>query len=169
MERIRHVKCDETYPACKKCTSTGRKCDGCAQPSAEWEVVTVSSISPTSSPDRRPSPGRYDEKAEVCFAFFQHSTVNYLAGLLDHQWKGLLLRAAEQNDAIYYAAVAMGSMHKTVMSRQLLGTDVDEDLYAIKQYTQSLRILASRPDSNHVASVDVMLTACILFTGFEVL
>jgi len=26
--RIRRVKCDETQPACLKCTSTGRKCDG---------------------------------------------------------------------------------------------------------------------------------------------
>jgi hypothetical protein len=163
------VKCDELYPACQKCTSTGRVCDGTSQPANSWEVITVSSISPTSNPDRRPSPARYDEKAEICFAFFKQHTINYLAGLLDHQLKALFLRAVEQNDAIYHAAVAMGSMHKTVFARQSMSTDFSEDVYAVKQYNKSLRILAARPDSKHVAPVDVMLTACILFTGFEVL
>jgi hypothetical protein len=80
-----------------------------------------------------------------------------------------LLRAAEQNEAIFHAAVAMGSMHKTVMSKQFLGTDFEDDIYSVKQYTRALRILASRTDDDQVASLDVMLTACILFTGFEVL
>jgi hypothetical protein len=129
--------------------------------------VTVSSIS--SSPDRRPSPARYDGKAEACFAFFQHRTVDYLAGLLDQQWKPIVLRAAEQNNAIYHAVLAMGSMHKTVMSGQLLSTNLDEDMYAIKQYTCSLRMLAAGSDSGYVATVDVILAACILFIGFEVI
>lgn len=169
MERIRHLKCDELWPACQKCTSTGRICDGTAQPSTSWAVVTVSSMSPTSSPDRRLSPAHYDEKAEVCFAFFQHHTVNYLAGLLDHQLKALLLRAVDQNDAIYHAAVALGSMHKTIVAKQSLSTDFEEDVYAVKQYNRSLRILTDRPDSSHATPVDVILIACILFTGFEVL
>jgi hypothetical protein len=129
--------------------------------------VTVSSIS--SSPDRRPSSAGYDDRAEACFAFFQHRTVDYLTGLLDQQWKPVVLRAAEQNDAIYHAVLAIGSMHKTIISRQLLSTDLDDDKYAVKQYTRSLRMLASGPDSDHVATVDVILAACILFIGFEVI
>jgi hypothetical protein len=160
------VKCDETYPACKQCTSTGRACDGCALPSNEWEVVTVSSIS--SSPNRRPNLARYDDKAEACFAFFQHRTVDYLTGLLDQQWKPVVLRAAEQNDAIYHAVLAIGSMHKTTMSRQSLSTDLNDDEYAVRQYTRSLRMLASRSESDPVAKIDVILAACILFVGFEV-
>jgi hypothetical protein len=158
---LRHVKCDETYPACKRCTSTSRTCDGCAQSSDKWEVVTVSSIS--SGLDRRPSLAQYDNKAEACFTFFEHRTVGYLAGLLDQQWKPLVLRAAEKNDAIYHAVLAIGSMHKTIMSRQLLSTALDDDGYAVKQYTRSLRMLG-----DHIAAVDVVLTACILFIGFEV-
>jgi hypothetical protein len=163
-KRIRHVKCDETFPACERCSSTGRKCDGCAPPSAEWEIVTSSSIS--SSPERRPGPARYDDESGACFAFFQYRTADYLTGLLDQQWKPLVLRAAEQNDAIYHAVLAIGSMHRTVMSRQRRSSDLDEDVYAVKQYTRSLRILAAQADN--VASVDVVLAACILFIGFEV-
>jgi hypothetical protein len=163
---IRHVKCDETYPACKRCTSTGRTCDGCANPSPKWEVVTIPSIS--SSPERRPSPAQYDENAEACFAFFQHRTADYLAGLLDQRWKSLVLRAAEQNDAIYHAVLAIGSMHRTIVSRQSLSSGLDDDMYAVKQYTRSMRMLASGPDSEQFATVDVTLAACILFIGFEV-
>jgi hypothetical protein len=169
---IRHVKCDETYPACKRCTTTGRVCDGFAQSSAEWEIVTVSSISSSSispSPEIHPSPARYDEKAEVCLSFFQHRTIDYLAGLLNQQWKPLMLRAADQNDAIYHAMLAMGSMHKTVVSRQSLSTDLDDDVYAVKQYTRSMRMLASELNKDNVNSIDIILTACILYIGFEVM
>jgi hypothetical protein len=125
--------------------------------------VTVSSVSAT--PSRRPSPAQYDDEAEACFAFFQHRTVDYVAGLLGQQWKPLVLRAAEQSDAIYYAVLALGSMHKTVLSRQSLSTDLDEDVYAVKQYTRSLRLLGL---GDQAATVDIILTACILFIGFEV-
>jgi hypothetical protein len=80
-----------------------------------------------------------------------------------------VLRAAEQNDAIYHAALAIGSMHRTIMSKQLLSTDLDDDMYAVKQYTRSLRMLASKADSEHFATVDIVLAACILFIGFEVI
>ena len=79
-----------------------------------------------------------------------------------------MLRAAEQNDAIYYAVLAIGSIHKTILSRQSLSTDLDDDKYAVEQYTRSLRVLAAGSESDHIATVDVMLAACILFIGFEV-
>lgn len=128
--------------------------------------MTAPSI--TSSPDRRPNSVQYDGEAEACFAFFQHRTVEYLTGLLDQQWKLIVLRAAEQNDAIYHAVLAIGSMHKTIVSKQSLSTHLNYDTYAVKQYTRSLRMLMSTRDGDHVATVDTILAACILFTGFEV-
>lgn len=166
MKSFRHLKCDETFPACKRCTTTGRACSGCPEPSNEWEVVTIPAIS--SSPDRRPSPTQYDDKAEACFSFFQRRTVDYLTGLLGQPWKPLVLRAAEQSDAIYHAVLAIGSMHKTIISRQSLSTGLNDDNYAVGQYTRALRILASPPDSSQAFTTDVVLAACLLFIGFEV-
>ena len=62
--RIRRVKCDETKPACQRCTSTGRTCDGydseatasrrpnnqLALPSRGLPVANSSSLSPSSTP-----------------------------------------------------------------------------------------------------------------------
>lgn len=155
------MKCDETYPACNRCISTGRTCDGCTQRSDEWEIVTIPSVSPGLG--RRPSPSKYDGKAEASFTFFQRRTADYLAGLFDRQWKELVLRAAEQNDAIYHAVLAIGSMHKSFMSRQWLNIE-EEDTYAVKQYSRSLRTLASKRS----ATVDTVLAACIIYIGFEV-
>jgi len=159
----RHVKCDETYPACRRCTSSGRSCDGTSEPSNTWEVLTVSSLSP--SPDRSRSPGRHDDKAEASFAFFQLRTLDYLVDLLGNEWKPLVLRATRQNDAIYYAALSIGSMHRTVLQRQVLCTGLDVDEYAVQQYTRSLRCLVS---DNRKTSVDTVLAACLLYIGFEV-
>lgn len=52
--KIRHKKCDETKPACRRCTSTGRKCDGYApvgrprqaQRNSEISLATNSSAIP---------------------------------------------------------------------------------------------------------------------------
>jgi hypothetical protein len=164
----RHVKCDETHPSCKRCTSTGRECDGCPEPSDAWEVLTLSSISASPSPERRTSAGRYDDKAEASFAFFQLRTVDYLSGLLGREWKPLVLRAADQNDAIYHAALSIGSIHKTVLQKQKLCIHLDEDEYAVQQYTRSLRRLLSGQEAHGSTSVDIILAACILYIGFEV-
>ncbi|KAL2069623.1 hypothetical protein VTL71DRAFT_14302 [Oculimacula yallundae] len=40
--RIRKVKCDENKPSCKKCLSTGRKCDGYDSP---FKAVTIQELS----------------------------------------------------------------------------------------------------------------------------
>lgn len=147
--------------------STGRTCDGTTRPSSGW-VVTVSSASPSISPDRGSSAARCDQNDEPSFAFFRHHTINYLAGLVDRQLTTVLLRAINQSDVLYHAAVAMGHIHKTIFSRHSLITYFEEDSYALKQYNRSLRILATRSEPNGGHLVNVALIACILFTGFEV-
>lgn len=133
--------------------------------------MTVSSASPSKSigPERELSDARYlDQNAETSLAYFKNHTINYLAGLADREFTAVLLRAIDQSDVLFHAAVAIGSIHKTVFSRQSLITYFEEDSYAVKQYNRSLRILAKQSEPNRGALVNVALIACILFTGFEV-
>ncbi|CAI6335773.1 unnamed protein product [Periconia digitata] len=51
--KIRRVKCDEIHPACRRCTSTGRKCDGYAEDTK----------SQTSEPVRSSTHGQVTEQA----------------------------------------------------------------------------------------------------------
>ena len=64
--RIRHKKCDEGRPACRLCTSTGRKCDGYEQ-----------------NLDRRTRSAKNDEQAAA--SPFQHCTAEYRQDSQD-QW-----------------------------------------------------------------------------------
>ncbi|OTB11648.1 hypothetical protein K445DRAFT_370090 [Daldinia sp. EC12] len=55
---IRRVKCDETKPACTRCTSTGRKCDGYdgAPPPRPKKPASSASPSSSHSPDQPAAP-----------------------------------------------------------------------------------------------------------------
>ena len=134
--------------------------------------MTVSSLSSTPSlspsPERRPNVGTYDDRADASFLFFKQHTIDYLAGLLDYQWGPLILRAIEHSDALYHAALAMGSVHKTVLSQQKLEIDLDGDHFALKEYTRALRSLSPTSKMASSTPVEIVLTACLLFLGFEV-
>lgn len=123
---------------------------------------------PPKCPERGPSDARYDHDAGSSLEFFRRHTIEYLAGLVSRQLATVLLRAIDQSDVLYHAAVAMGSIHKTAFSRQSLITYFEEDSYAVKQYNRSLRILARQSEPNRGPLVNVALIACLLFTGFEV-
>lgn len=45
LDRIRRIKCDEAKPACLKCTSTGRSCDGYAVAKADLLHTTRANLS----------------------------------------------------------------------------------------------------------------------------
>lgn len=127
---------------------------------------TCSSISPP--PERRRRSGQHDDREDVSLAFFKQYTLEYLAGLLDDHWSPLILRAMEQSDALYHATLAMGSMHKTILEKQRLNIGLDDDKWAIKQYTRSLRMLSASSEEAKKAPLEVILTACLLYIGFEV-
>lgn len=52
--KIRRVRCDQQKPSCNRCVSTGRKCDGYAQPATKSPSPPGSSSSPSpSAPESR--------------------------------------------------------------------------------------------------------------------
>jgi hypothetical protein len=109
-----------------------------------------------------------DDEADVTFAFFKQHTLEYFVGLLDRELRPLMLRVVEQNDALYHAALAVASMHKTIVSRRKLNMKLDDDQYAVKQYTKALRFLSPDPSNNATTPIEVVLIACLLFISFEV-
>ena len=87
---------------------------------------------------------------------------------MDRASAPLMLRAVEQNDALYRAALAIASIHKTVLLKRRLIVKLDEDQYAIKHYTRALRCLSLDSQKNASNPLEVVLLACLLFIGFEV-
>ncbi|CAG8971976.1 hypothetical protein HYALB_00003314 [Hymenoscyphus albidus] len=161
--RIRRVKCDEKHPACIRCESTGRTCDGYtpalqkAQISQQANIVVNTSI----STNIHASP-----QAHRSFAFFVHRTRHQLAGFSGAEfWERLVLQAAHHEPAIRHGVVAIGSLHELFEHNAPI-PQVNR-IFALEQYNAAINKLLIPITRKEGRGVDVCLIACILFTCVE--
>ncbi|KAI9642968.1 hypothetical protein NHQ30_008702 [Ciborinia camelliae] len=156
-------KCDETKPACLKCTSTRRVCPGYhhvqpldLSPSGDTILITTEpSFNILSSPQSKRS-----------FAFFMRRTCSQLAGFFGSNfWERLVLQTAHHESAIRHAVVALGSIHE-LSERKTPVLELDK-AFALEQYNLAIRDLLVPLSRNEKRGVDVCLIACILFAHFE--
>ncbi|PWY79247.1 hypothetical protein BO70DRAFT_363006 [Aspergillus heteromorphus CBS 117.55] len=129
----RRVKCDEQRPACLRCTSTDRPCDGYRDPPALTPTSSSSSSYPTTATAKLPpkpiarsrplltrplSIPAYHlfpcDQERRSFQFFLTRTVPQLAGDFECAfWERLLLQSVHQEPAIRHVTVALGSLHES--------------------------------------------------------
>lgn len=166
--RIRRVKCDETKPSCKRCSTTGRKCDG-------YNIdITIAGLTPNSSTEliQRISvhtPGSTEEKRG--FDFFLRNTAAELSGYFDSSfWGKLILAASASKPYLRHAVIALGALHedfsrKRLVPSSLLAQDQRTE-FALSQYAKAVgalrRSLASEKEEPLTA-----LMSCILFAVFD--
>lgn len=165
MQSIRHVKCDETRPCCKSCTSTGRTCDGYTS-SDSWEIITP--ISASKGLGTLPQASKFDDKANASFHYFRTHTVTYISGLFGPECEHALLRAGAQDEAVHYAILAIGNAHKDLERGCGHSTTASADEWATKQYLKSMRSLTFNKSKDMSVHTDVVLATCILYACFEV-
>ena len=183
LARIRHIKCDEERPACGKCRSTGRVCDGYETkdgdpvffqnnntPLFPMEIaIKALSMIPRSLVS---IPGTDRERRS--FAFFCYQTGQQLSTALDiartHQ---LILQASHCDEAVRSAVIALGSIGERLSINSLLTLDNEQanacHEFAHTQYYAALRRLRERISKDPDGSVDVAIILCFLFTVFEFL
>ncbi|KAF2807190.1 uncharacterized protein BDZ99DRAFT_522813 [Mytilinidion resinicola] len=190
--RIRRVKCDEEKPNCKRCTSTGRKCDGYEPPKAQKQAnqaLVRTARPPTStrsSPDLVPRYGKSTPATfmDPAFAseisaerqslkFFQMYTAPEMAGFFDSTfWVQDLLVAAETHQAIRYAVTALGALHQKFIGCTLpvLPDDVSDQTlrFGLKQCNRSIQEIIKQSGSSGMSRLDRInaMTACVLFMCF---
>jgi hypothetical protein len=153
--RIRKIKCDEGRPACDRCTSTGRKCDGYAtnlQPSLTWY-----------RPNRmfqsldQPAEGR-------ALQFFCETAGPFLAGPLDsYFWTHLVLQFSGFEPAVRHSVVAISSLYEDFYCQGHPSRRLQDDTFALYHYNlaiESLRRLDNEP---------LILLVCVLFVCIEFL
>ncbi|KAL8970173.1 MAG: hypothetical protein Q9197_003947, partial [Variospora fuerteventurae] len=181
--KIRHIKCDETKPACKKCTSTGRQCDGYAPQKTTgavairqkdptcchtvWEDSWLSLATPTYW------SGTVDELR--AFDYFRIQTSEDLAYSLNSSMEELVLQTSHHHEAIRHAAIALGSLGETIRINSLSPGCGSKTLFwerhefACRQYYKSVRLLQKDIGRNDLESVNFALISCFLFVVFEFL
>jgi Fungal specific transcription factor domain/Fungal Zn(2)-Cys(6) binuclear cluster domain len=189
--KIRRVKCDETKPNCKRCTSTGRKCDGYEftrdQPSSSDvsrpPLPDGSRLPPPEAQARRsqlilPSslsvtlPGNARERR--IFHRFQTCTIPAFAGASELEfWNSLVLKAGQEEPVVRNAIVALGTLHEDYQKRNgKYSQDMIADpsyQQALSLYGKALRQLNERLCEGTRSTAKLALMSSILFTCFEVL
>lgn len=145
--KIRRIKCDETHPACHRCTSTGRKCDGYAAQSMRQVSI-------------------YNNRTQAqyqAFDFFIDQVLPGMTHVVDTEFWGRFLLQASHADSIVWLATT--SMSELV--RQLQPGNADRQL-ALQWYTRSIHELQTRIKRQMKWSVVCSITA-ILYICIECL
>ncbi|KAK7903316.1 hypothetical protein LTR67_001334 [Exophiala xenobiotica] len=183
--QIRRIKCDETKPSCKRCTSTGRKCDGYE---FSKETSGKSASSSTLSPPQRPyvtvqhlfqpdsisKPFQGNTQQRRIFHRFQYCTVPAFAGGSESGfWTKLVLKVGQEEPVVRNAIIALGTLHEDYQERcgkyspQLI--EDDSHRHALSLYSGALRQLNQRLNEPTKTNAKLAIIASILFACFEVL
>ncbi|KAF2122007.1 hypothetical protein BDV96DRAFT_136393 [Lophiotrema nucula] len=161
--RIRRIRCDNTHPACVKCSSTGRQC--------EWfqdDSSTSWALRP--SPSARSSDDPLENRS---LQYFRRNTVYHFASCTKNWfWTRLILQVADREPCVRYGIVALGSLHEAFQDEhfsnsRLFPHETPSGQYAWKCYTKAVGLLRERIDRESWQGVDVALLCCLLCVGFE--
>ncbi|KAL4863007.1 hypothetical protein BDV12DRAFT_34191 [Aspergillus spectabilis] len=158
--KIRRVKCDEGKPACHRCVSTGRKCDGYVQ-------------------QKQPALGAPRELRQCtttitcqesrALEFFFNTTSNTFAGFLEGAfWKRSVLQFSLAEPCIREALAALGTLHEHEGSRAAPDCLTPEFKVAEQWYSRAIRSTVDKAATGETA-IPIVVTASILFTCYEFL
>ncbi|KAI0553226.1 hypothetical protein F4679DRAFT_500851 [Xylaria curta] len=154
--KIRKVKCDEGKPHCKRCTSTGRKCDG-------YTPNPKSSALSWHRP-RHLFPNANSPSERRCLEFFCEVAAPVLSGPLDpYFWTHLVLQFSQMEPAVRHSVVAVGSLYEQICGHQGVDSLLSDDKLVLSHYNAAIRHLKTMKNES------LVLLVCILFVCIEFL
>lgn len=160
IHRIRRIKCDETKPACSKCLTSGRSCDGYGI------LIKTSPTSKNSSLASLDVHCHRSERENRGFDYFRHKAVSELMGFdtKSEFWSHVVLQFSEASSAVFRAVMSLSSLHEIIYGEPRTGSFLEDRLSFLRQYNKAIRQLCSR----HTAQpIQFTLTCCILFICLE--
>ncbi|KAF2713801.1 hypothetical protein K504DRAFT_424718 [Pleomassaria siparia CBS 279.74] len=185
--KIRKIKCDEERPACRKCVSTGRGCDGYGIWSVPESGRSLGPISTTVGPLTsrletqlvNTSPlsnlkGPRDIKEQAYLEWFKYSTIVKLPGAFRSGfWDKCLLQTSSSEPAIMHAILALSSAHK----RRTLHSGLEiielppdpQERFMLRHYSKAITHLQPHLSAKDAASARVALVTCLVFVSLEYL
>ncbi|KAI0427607.1 hypothetical protein F5Y09DRAFT_26424 [Xylaria sp. FL1042] len=175
--KARRVKCDEGRPACRRCVSTGRSCEGYGI----WGGGALNCASQVIVPARTDTVqyaisshfGELSSEQETCFKWFRHRTSTKLPlPFVTPFWHTLILQACTSESSIFHAILALGSAHQKESLEE--GNPVEDyttldsqQKFMLQEYGESIRSLQSHLSSRDRKSIQVALTTCAIYTFLE--
>ncbi|KAJ5565182.1 hypothetical protein N7513_001424 [Penicillium frequentans] len=173
--KTRRVKCDESRPACRRCVSTGRVCDGYGiwggggspygQPQTNRSLSTYCTPVPV---------GSMTSEEQTYFDWFMAKTTKKFAGLFASDfWETLVLQASAQEPAVRHAVVALSAAHRFDHRSEpwsipsTYGFDVEK--FTLQQYNKAIHHLRLMTGSTQKNTLRVALVTCMIFVTLEYL
>jgi hypothetical protein len=177
--KLRHVKCDELRPVCRRCLSTGRHCDGYgiwggggnsygskekleSRQSKQLETCSISEVSSSTS-----------QQEKGAFDFFKHRSSVKLPGVFDSGfWETLVLQSSYSEPAVLHALMSLGAIHRSMANfesckkRDFMNPD---ERLALQQYNKAIGHLDVHFKSQEKTSLRVALITCMIFICIELL
>ncbi|KAJ5778323.1 hypothetical protein N7520_001569 [Penicillium odoratum] len=173
--KTRRVKCDESRPACRRCVSTGRVCDGYGiwggggtpygQPQSNRALSTYCTPVPA---------GSMTSEEQSYFDWFVGQTNRKFAGLFASDfWETLVLQASAQEPAVRHAVVALSAAHRFDYSNEPWSIPstygFDTERFTLQQYNKAIHYLRSATGGTQKHAVRVALITCMIFVTLEYL
>lgn len=161
--KIRRIKCDEGKPQCRRCTSTGRTCDG-YELVIEHQEASLIPISAT------PSTNVFTSWREFrAFDFFRAKTIPDLSGNHVYDlWDRILPQAAHFDVGIRHGLLALASIHESFAGDQT--KSVGAEAFALEQYNLAIRHhVKSLLHPKQSDSLEAYLVSCLIFICIEAL
>lgn len=160
--RIRKIKCDEGKPACLRCTTTGRKCDGYTPAKslgpAPWSVIPWGALRIQGEDlGFRWGALKIQDSEARSLSYFHRVVAPSISSQLDQKfWKNLVLQVGVDVAAVRHATIAVSSIYEDMGSAL-----PKQEQMAIQHYNHAIRHLVNTSDEQ------VVLLSCILFVCIE--
>ncbi|KAH7353281.1 hypothetical protein B0T11DRAFT_116473 [Plectosphaerella cucumerina] len=169
--RIRRVKCDETRPACQKCQSSKRTCDGylsdenamsrrkLAEAVRHLSVVGPVSHALTKSPSSsNPLSRPISPNDTTFFDLFRRATIPGTCNIFPSSiWDQNVMQLSHGETAIWHAAVALGALHQ----RESVGLGGPEDSQLARRaeahYCRAMALASELDSSTKVVTLSILL------------
>ncbi|OJJ08164.1 hypothetical protein ASPVEDRAFT_66267 [Aspergillus versicolor CBS 583.65] len=172
--KIRRVKCDEQQPACRRCLSSGRVCDGYGIWSETKRVpaleIQQNQGALVNHPDALPDLG-HEEKRQL--DRFRNTLSDKLAQPFgSHFWKSLVLQLSQSEPAVLHASLALTSAYERFVQDQGqpdFSSVSASGLFSLRQYNHAIRALVCNNLLDTALSLRIAIVSCVLFVCLEIL
>ncbi|KAL2870338.1 uncharacterized protein BJX67DRAFT_280640 [Aspergillus lucknowensis] len=177
--KIRKVKCDEHFPVCQRCVSTGRICDGYGvwggggndygsrqPPRAPSDTSTIMDYHPLTRISTLVAST--DEKAS--FQWFRVRTLTKIPGsYISDFWTTILLQAGHTDQAAWHAILALSSTHQRGFVHTNPGPENMLEHSTSRNLIKAVHHLHSHFSSQDKLSCRVVLIVCLVFVVLDLL
>lgn len=174
--KIRKVKCDERHPACQRCLTTGRKCDGYIR-NGNTRKTPLSANDTVVHLTRPTTYGNLDRVELQSFEFFMRRFVPGSTTLVDgHFWYQLVPQISHSDPVIWDAVIALSCLTQhpqysrsfTLPHRKKAPIVNEEHRRALRWYGRSMAGLRKRMEQSTIRSASAVIS-CILYICIECL